>query len=91
MILATKRFRREYKRICASPQNRDIDDRLKEVLALLTEDRPLPPQYKDHSLIGEWKDCRDCHLKPNIILIYRKPDPEKLELLRLGSHSDLGL
>jgi mRNA interferase YafQ len=51
----------------------------------------LPERNRDHSLSGEWRDHRDCHLKPDLILIYRIPDDETLQLVRLGSHSDLGL
>jgi mRNA interferase YafQ len=50
----------------------------------------LPRRYFDHALSGEWQDCRDCHIKPDLILIYRKPDETSLELVRLGSHSELG-
>ncbi|MCW5584238.1 MAG: type II toxin-antitoxin system mRNA interferase toxin, RelE/StbE family, partial [Gammaproteobacteria bacterium] len=39
----------------------------------------------------EWADHRDCHIKPDLVLIYRKPDDDTLELVRLGSHSELGL
>ena len=42
-------------------------------------------------LIEPLHDCRDCHIKPDLILIYRKPDDTNLELVRLGSHSELGL
>jgi mRNA interferase YafQ len=42
-------------------------------------------------LSGEWNDHRDCHIRPDLILIYRKPDGESLELVRLGSHAELGL
>jgi len=44
----------------------------------------------DHPLSGVWRDYRDCHVRPDLILIYRKPDNESLELVRLGSHSELG-
>jgi mRNA interferase YafQ len=51
-----------------------------------------PPRRNfDHPLSGEWIDHRDCHIKPDLILIYRKPDDNSLELMRLGSHSELGL
>ncbi len=40
---------------------------------------------------GDWKDHRDCHIKPDLVLIYRKPDDESLELVRPGSHSELSL
>jgi mRNA interferase YafQ len=42
-------------------------------------------------LTGDWHDHRDCHLRPDLVLIYRKPNPDDLELVRLGSHSELGL
>ncbi len=53
-------------------------------------DITLPVTMRDHALIGNWKDCRDCHIKPDLVLIYRKPDADTLELIRLGSHSELG-
>jgi very-short-patch-repair endonuclease len=40
---------------------------------------------------GEWSDHRDCHIRPDVILIYRKPDDASLEFVRLASHSELGL
>jgi mRNA interferase YafQ len=46
---------------------------------------------QDHPLAGEWDDFRDCHVRPDLVLIYRKPDAETLELVRLGSHSELSL
>ena len=45
----------------------------------------------DHALTGDWKDYRDCHVKPDLVLIYQKPDSATLRLVRLGSHSELGL
>jgi mRNA interferase YafQ len=45
---------------------------------LLAEDRPLPPKNHDHALGGEWQDHRECHLKPDLLLIYRRPDAEVL-------------
>jgi len=62
-----------------------------EVVNLLAADNPLPRRNVDHALTGEWVDHRDCHLRPDLVLIYRKPDDENLELVRLGSHSELGL
>jgi mRNA interferase YafQ len=62
-----------------------------EVVDLLAADRPLPRRHCDHQLAGEWMDHRDCHIRPDLILIYRLPDSANLELVRLGSHSELGL
>ena len=49
-----------------------------------------PRKHRDHALTGDWKD-RDCHVTPDLVLIYRKPDDTVLQLARLGSHSELGL
>jgi mRNA interferase YafQ len=68
-----------------------LDEDLRAVVTLLATDTPLPPRYHDHPLIGDWHDHRDCHVKPDLILIYRKPDATTLELVRLGSHSELGI
>ena len=62
-----------------------------EVVELLAADQPLARCHVDHGLTGDWSDHRDCHIRPDLMLIYRKPDPETLELVRFGSHSELGL
>jgi mRNA interferase YafQ len=61
------------------------------VVQLLAYDQPLEPRHRDHALTGDWNDHRDCHIKPDLVLIYRKPDDEVLQLVRLGSHSEIGL
>ena len=61
-----------------------------EIAASLAADNPLPPRRRDHALSGQWRDHRDCHLRPDLVLIYRKPDDESLEFARLGSHGALG-
>lgn len=58
---------------------------------LLAADEPLPRRHFDHWLTGDWKDHRDRLIKPDLVLIYRKPDAASLDLVRLGSHSELGL
>jgi mRNA interferase YafQ len=62
-----------------------------EAVSLLAADESLPQRYLDHALAGEWKDHRDRHVRPDLVLIYRKPDASSLELVRLGSHSELGI
>ena len=44
------------------------------VLAALADDKPLEPRHRDHDLSGDWAGYRDCHIKPDLMLIYRKPD-----------------
>jgi mRNA interferase YafQ len=89
-IERTKGFKRDYQRVIATPKHRDLDNLLPAVLMLLATDTPLPAKYVDHQLRGEWKDFRDCHVKPDLVLIYRKSGNEVLQLVCLGSHSELG-
>jgi len=61
------------------------------VIEALSKDVPLKPKHRDHALTGNWKDYRDCHIKLDLILIYAKPAPGLLHLVRLGSHAELSL
>lgn len=91
-IKYTAKFKRDYKREKKSGQHRAVlDNELIHIVKLLAADAPLPARHRDHALINNWQDHRDCHIKPDLILIYRKPDLGTLELVRLGSHSQLGL
>jgi mRNA interferase YafQ len=87
----TGRFRRDYKREKSGRHGKRLDADLLETVAILAKNEPLSRGYFDHSLGGEWSDHRDWHIRPELILIYRKPDETSLELVRLGSHSELGL
>ncbi|HEX3882660.1 MAG TPA: type II toxin-antitoxin system YafQ family toxin [Stellaceae bacterium] len=91
IVRHTGRFRRDYKREKSGRHGRRLDQDLMAAVELLADDRPLPVRYFDHALGGEWSDHRDCHIRPDLVLIYRKPDDASLELVRLGSHSELGL
>ena len=56
---------------------------------LLLTDQVLPPALRDHPLTGDCVGYRDCHIKPDVVMIYSKPDANTLRLVRLGSHSAL--
>ena len=81
---------RNYQRVISTLKHRDLDNLLPAVLTLLATDTALPTKYVDHPLRGEWKDYRDCHVKPDLALIYRKTGDQVLQLVRLGSHSARG-
>lgn len=90
-IERTGQFKRDYKRESKGIYRSVLDAELVPVLIALASDMPLAERYRDHALTGEWKDHRDCHVKPDLVLIYRKPDDQILQLVRLGSHSELGI
>jgi len=90
-IERTAQFKRDYKRELKGRYKNSLSAELTTLLQLLISADALPDNYRDHALSGNWKDHRDCHLKPDLILIYRQPNPEQLQLVRLGSHSELSL
>lgn len=61
---------------------------LNYVLENLVKLKPLDERYRDHSLTGNWVDHRECHVKNDLLLIYRT-EKNTLFLVRLGSHSEL--
>lgn len=82
----SSQFKKDFKKLLkASPQ--DIVD-FGYVVGLLQRTQVLDEKYCDHDLIGNWKGYRECHIKPDLLLIY-KQDQELLKLARLGSHSEL--
>lgn len=82
-------FKRDYKREAKGKHRATLDDMLKPVLVALTTDEPLDVRYRDHDLSGDWAGYRECHIKPDLLLIYRKSGADTLRLARLGSHSAL--
>ena len=75
----------------ANTSHAEIGKLLDAVIQLLATDTPLPARCVDHAMRGKMKGYRDCHIRPDLVLIYRKPAPDVLELVRLGSHSELGI
>ena len=82
-------FKRDFKRALNGRYRATLDSTLRALLLDLATDQPLAARYRDHELIGDWAGYRECHVKPDLLLIYRKPDAQTLRLARLGSHSEL--
>lgn len=79
------RFKRDVRR--AQRRGKEMD-KLKAVLSLLVEEKPLPASYRDHPLKGDWHGFRDLHIEPDWLLLYRVEGKE-LQLARTGTHADL--
>lgn len=90
-IKQTAQFQRDLKREAKGRHRQTLHREFVRLVEMLAHDQPLADQYRDHALGGDWRDHRDCHIKPDLVLIYRKPDDAVLQLVRLGSHSELGL
>ncbi|MFK7846071.1 MAG: type II toxin-antitoxin system YafQ family toxin [Rhodothermales bacterium] len=82
-------FKRDYKREAKGQHRATLDVDLMPVLTALTNEKPLDIRYRDHDLGGNWVGYRECHIKPDLLLIYRKQGGSILRLARLGSHSKL--
>ncbi len=89
-IRAVGRYKRDYRRAKAGPHGGKLDDLLGEAIAMLAADEPAPPRFHGRALAGRWKDFRDRHVRPDLMLVYRKPDGKTIELVRLGSQGELG-
>jgi mRNA interferase YafQ len=87
----TSQFKRDFKRVRKGPHRRALEADFASIIKVLITDQPLSVKHRDHALTGDRSDHRDCHIKPDLVLIYRKPAENVLQLVRLGSHSDLGL
>jgi len=73
-ISRTSRFKKDYKREARGGHRETLDADLLAAVSLLTTDVMLAEKFRDHPLAGEWIDHRDCHIKPDLVLIYRLPD-----------------
>ena len=83
-------FKKDFKLVKRQPNHaKDIDGILQNVIEYLLNDKPLPEKYRDHQLSSGWHGYRDCHLKPDLVLIYKQTDDNILRLARIGSHSNL--
>lgn len=86
-IVYTNRMKKDVKLM--KKRGKDIG-KLTNVLSLLASGEPLPVQYKDHSLSGNLRDFRGCHLEPDWLLMYQiYEDTLILSATATGSHVDL--
>lgn len=82
----TTQYKKDYKRIKNNPVKVKA---LKEVLEMLINEQPIPEDYYPHMLKGKYKGCMECHIQGDFLLIWFDDEEDIIELVRLGSHSEL--
>ena len=87
-VVDTNKFRKGYKRVFSYPS---FDLKVfNHVINFLANDIPLEEKYKDHKTVGDKQGCGDCHIAPDIVLIYKKTDDKLyLYLLDIGKHNNV--
>ncbi len=85
-LFLSSRYKKDFKRYQYNVQKLRA---LKEVLDILQHEQPFPAEYQPHMLHGNYKGCMECHIQSDFLLIWVDPDTDIIELVRLGSHSEL--
>jgi len=92
VIEETRQFKRDLRREAQDPHRETLRTDFIAILAALANDQPLADRHRDHALTGDWKNHRECHVRPDLLLIYKKQGNTEggfLFLTRLGSHGEL--
>lgn len=88
--METLRYSTQYKKDFKRYRNNPVKlEKLLEFLRILEKGDDIPPRYKPHMLTGNYKDCMECHIEGDFLLIWFDEDSDTVEILRLGSHSEL--
>ena len=84
-LFRTASFKKQYKKLSSNDKGL-----VREVIILLAQNTILDEKYKDHNLTGNFKDLRECHVKPDLLLIYKiNDDILELALVQVGNHNSL--
>ena len=84
-IVTEQSFLKDWKKLEKKHYNKQA---LLDIVQLLAEDAYLPGRYHDHALLGDWQGFRECHIRPDWLLIYRRT-PTEIILVATGTHDDL--
>lgn len=85
-----KSFKKSIKRLLRAKDNKIVEERLEVVVEIIRQRKILDPKYKDHALRGEFGGYRECHIKPDVLLLYEIDEQRFfITLVNIGSHSDL--
>lgn len=85
-LFLSGQYKKDYKRFRKNPKKMDA---LRDVLEMLRNEQPIPAEYKPHLLHGDYKGCMECHIQGDYLLVWFDPETDIIELVRLGTHSEL--
>lgn len=85
-LVQSTQYKKDLKRI---RHNRKKAEALLAVLKMLEYEIPIPEEYKPHILTGDYNGYMECHIQGDFLLIWFDPDTTEIDLVRLGSHSEL--
>lgn len=85
-LKASSQYKKDYKRFRNQPKKLQ---KLVTVLNLLQNESPIPEEYKPHMLTGNYAGFMECHIEGDFLLIWFDPETDEIDLVRLGSHSEL--
>mgnify|MGYP002624795163 FL=1 len=88
-VVLKSRFRKDYARCARRGWDMSVVD---DAMRVLASGQRLPPTFRDHPLKGNMSGCRECHIAPDWLLVYRKIENMLvLEFISTGTHRELGL
>lgn len=85
-LVQSTQYKKDLKRIRNDAKKAEV---LLEILTKLENEIPIPPENRPHLLTGDYKGYMECHIQGDFLLIWFDPDTDEIDLVRLGSHSEL--
>lgn len=85
-LIPSTRYKKDVKRILNNTRKLKA---LQEIAYMLEHEIPIPKENKPHMLTGNYAGCMECHIENDFLLIWIDPDSDVINLIRLGSHSEL--
>lgn len=79
-------YKKDVKRILNNPRKLKA---LQKIVDMLRNEIPIPAKNKPHMLTGNYSGYMECHIENDYLLIWLDPDTDQIDLVRLGSHSEL--
>ena len=85
-IFPSTQYKKDFKRYRNQPKKLIA---LGKIIDMLANEQPIPAEYKPHMLQGVYKGCMECHIQGDFLLIWFDEKHNIVELVRLGTHSEL--